>query len=331
MPSTPQRRCGADHPSFRLHSASLAAKPAVRPSRHWQQWLAAAALACLPLGAQAADDVLAADKPLSASAIQAIESEVGARIGVTVLDTADGTRFSWRGDERFPMSSTFKVLACGHLLSRVDEGQESLSRKVEIRPVDLVTYSPITEHHTRDGGLTLEALCHATITTSDNTAGNLILDALGGPAALTAYLRRLNDDSTRLDRRETALNEATPGDPRDTTTPHAMAATLQRLLVGDALSEPSRLALQGWMLANTTGDDKLRAALPDDWQIADKTGGGGYGTNNDVAILWPPLRAPLIVAVYLTESEADLAARNAAIADVGRLLVKEVLEGESSR
>lgn len=301
------------------------------PRRRSGGWLAAVALACLPLDAQGADDALATDKSLSTSAMQAIESEVGARIGVTVLDTADGTRFSWRGEERFPMSSTFKVLACGHLLSRVDEGQESLSRKVEIRPADLVTYSPITEHHIEDGGMTLEVLCHATITTSDNTAGNLILDALGGPAALTAYLRRLDDDITRLDRRETALNEATPGDPRDTTTPHAMAATLQRLLLGEVLSEPSRLTLQGWMLANTTGNDKLRAALPDDWQIADKTGGGGHGTNNDIAILWPPNHAPLIVVVYLTESEAGLAARNAAIADVGRLVVKEVQRGEVSR
>lgn len=157
MPSSPQRLCGADQLSSTLHFASPAMNPAVRPARRWQQWLTAVAFACLPLGAQAADDAPAADTALSASAIQAIESEVGARIGVTVLDTADGTRFSWRGDERFPMSSTFKVLACGHLLSRVDEGQESLSRKVEIHPADLVTYSPITEHHTQDGGLTLEA------------------------------------------------------------------------------------------------------------------------------------------------------------------------------
>ncbi|MGY3727069.1 MULTISPECIES: class A beta-lactamase [Cobetia] len=257
--------------------------------------------------------------------LQEIEQRVGARLGVTVLDTADGRRVSWRGDERFPMSSTFKVLACGNLLSRVDARQESLSRKVEIRPADLVSYSPVTERQVEGDGMTLAALCRATITTSDNTAGNLILDAIGGPVGLTNYLRTLKDDITRLDRRETALNEATPGDPRDTTTPDAMASTLQRLLLGEALSEASRLTLQGWMLANTTGSDKLRAALPDDWQIADKTGGGGHGTNNDIAIIWPPNHAPLIVAVYLTESEAERAVRDAAIADVGRLLVSEVL------
>uniref|UniRef100_UPI0031F666DA class A beta-lactamase n=1 Tax=Cobetia crustatorum TaxID=553385 RepID=UPI0031F666DA len=260
---------------------------------------------------------------LSQEALRAIEKKVDARIGVTVLDTADGSRFSYRGDERFPMSSTFKALACGSLLALVDDKQESLQRKVKIMPDDVVTYSPVTETQTEGDGMTLSELCSATITTSDNTAGNLILAALGGPQGLTGYLRSLGDEKTRLDRTETALNEATPGDVRDTTTPTAMVMTLEKLLLGDALSETSRLKLQGWLLANTTGDDKLRAALPADWQIGDKTGGGGYGTNNDIAIIWPPGNAPLIVAVYLTKSTASIAERNAAIADIGRLLVSQ--------
>lgn len=272
------------------------------------------------LSAHAIAEVPAA---LSQDSVRAIEQEVDARMGVAVLDTADGTRFTYRGDERFPMSSTFKVLACGSMLALVDAEQESLQRKVKIKPEAVVTYSPVTETQTEGDGLTLSELCNAAVTISDNTAGNLILDAVGGPAGLTAYLRSLGDDTTRLDRTETSLNEATPGDVRDTTTPNAMVTTLQKLLLGDALSEDSRIKLQSWLLANTTGEGKLRDALPAGWQIGDKTGGGGHGTNNDVAIIWPPGHAPLIVAVYLTESDASLAQRNAAIAGIGRLLVTQ--------
>lgn len=254
-----------------------------------------------------------------------IEERLGARIGVAVLDTQSGQRWEHRGDERFPMSSTFKTLACGAVLARVDTGEEALDRRIRFAAGDVVTYSPVTEHRVGGDGMTLAELCEATITTSDNTAGNLILETLGGPGGLTEFMRSLGDTTTRLDRWETELNEATPGDPRDTTTPVAMADSLHALLFEESLSPPSRDQLKAWLVANTTGDAKLRAGLPRDWRIGDKTGGGGHGTNNDVAVIWPPGREPVIVSVYLTESDASFDDRNAAIAEIGRL-VKEELE-----
>jgi beta-lactamase class A len=156
------------------------------------------------------------------------------------------------------------------------------------------------------------------MTTSDNTAGNLILSSLGGPSAVTAYAQSLGDPVTRLDRIETALNEATPGDPRDTTTPAAMAANLQSLVLGDGLSPRSRDHLSAWLVANKTGGAKLRTGLSKDWRVGDKTGGGGFGTTNDIALIWPPGRAPLVVCVYLTDTKAPAELRDQTIAAVAR-------------
>ncbi|HEY2256460.1 MAG TPA: class A beta-lactamase, partial [Variovorax sp.] len=186
---------------------------------------------------------------------------------------------------------------------------------------DLVTYSPVTKDHVGPVGLSVAEICEAAVTLSDNTAGNLLLASFGGPPALTAYARTLGDGLTRLDRIETALNEAAPGDPRDTTTPAAMLGDMQRLLAGDALSAESRRQLVGWLLASKTGAKRLRAGLPSDWQVGDKTGAGSNGTANDIAIAWPPGRAPILVAVYFTGSTISDDARSAAIAEAGRLIV----------
>lgn len=253
-----------------------------------------------------------------------LEERLDARIGVTVLDMQTGRRWEHRANERFPMTSTFKALACGAVLARVDAGQEALDRRIHFDASDLVTYSPVTQDRVGGDGMTLEALCEATVTTSDNTAGNLILESLGGPSGVTEFARSLGDSMTRLDRWETELNEATPGDPRDTTTPGAMADNLHALLFGERLSKQSRDQLTAWLVANTTGGAKLRAGLPTSWRIGDKTGGGENGTTNDVAVIWPPGREPLIVSVYLTETEASLEDRNAAIAKIGRA-IKEAL------
>lgn len=247
------------------------------------------------------------------------EGEVRGRLGVAIIDAAGETIWGWRANERFPMSSTFKAPACAAVLHRVDGGRENLERRVVIAQDDLVTYSPVTGKRV-GGDMSLSDICAAAMTLSDNTAGNIILRGLGGPEGLTAFARSLGDTETRLDRWETILNEATPGDPRDTTTPAAMARTLRRLALGDALSAPSRERLVGWMLANLTGDTKLRAGVPADWRVADKTGGGGHGTNNDIAILWPPGRPPLVIAVYLTGTDAPREERDAVIADIGRVL-----------
>ena len=275
--------------------------------------------------------VLAGLGPLSAVAapsddlsaeFQRLEAAIQGRLGVAVLDTATGSRFSQRGDERFPMCSTFKLLACGAVLARVDAGQEDLDRRIKFEASDLVTYSPVTKDRVGGEGMTLAEICKAGLTQSDNTAANLILSSLGGPPAVTAFARSLGDSVTRLDRIETALNEATPGDVRDTTTPDAMAANLRALVVEDRLTARSRDQLTQWLEANQTGAAKLRAGLPADWRVGDKTGGGDYGSTNDVAVIWPPRRKPLIVAVYLTQTKASFEDRNATIAGVGRAVEK---------
>lgn len=258
--------------------------------------------------------------PVLAEILQ-LESELDARIGISLLDTGNQEQLSWRGQERFPLSSTFKPLACAALLARVDEGLEQLQRRVFFDAADLVSYSPISEQFTGKAGMSLEDLCAATIAWSDNTAGNLVLEAIGGPAGLTAFLRELGDPLTRLDRWETELNEALPGDPRDSSTPDTMVRTLQKVLLQERLQADSRQQLESWLQDNQVGDALLRSAIPGNWQIADKTGAGGFGSRSITAIIRPPQRAPLIMAIYITETEADFDARNAAIARIGEALV----------
>lgn len=249
-----------------------------------------------------------------------LETSVGGRLGVAVLDTGSGRCTGYRLDERFPMCSTFKWLAAALVLQRVDAGIERLDRPVPVTKGDIVEYSPVTAAHV-GGSLTLADLCEATITLSDSAAANLILRTFGGPAAVTAYARAVGDQTTRLDRDEPALNESRPGDPRDTTTPAAMAATLHKVVLGDALSPASRRRLAGWMEATKTSSDRLRAHLPAGWRLGDKTGAGGNGTSNDVGVVWAPGRAPVVACVYLTEAAgATPAARNAVIAEAGRVI-----------
>ena len=252
--------------------------------------------------------------------IAELERTHGGRLGVAVLDVASGRRVERRAHERFPMCSTFKWLAAAFVLARVDRGEERLDRRVVFTKDDLVPYSPITGEHTGPPGMTLDALCHAAVTASDNTAGNLLLASFGGPPGLTAFARALGDEVTRLDRIEVELNEATPGDPRDTTTPAAMTENVRRLVLGDALSATSRANLTDWLVGNTTGDSRLRAGFPKGWRVGDKTGSGNHGVTNDVAVAWPPERQPIIVSAFYAESSADTAARNAVLAEVARIV-----------
>jgi len=281
-------------------------------------------LLAITLGIAPAVPLLAGPPPAAATQrLAALEARIGGRLGVAVLDTGTGRRLEYRGAERFPLCSTFKVLLAGAVLSRVDRGQERLDRPVSYGPAALLDYAPVTRARVAEGRLTVGELCAAAVEVSDNTAANLLLDTLGGPAALTAFARSLGDAETRLDRHEPDLNEALPGDPRDTTTPSAMTATLQTLLLGSALEPASRQRLEGWMVAATTGRNKLRAGLPAGWIAGDKTGSGARGTMNDVALVRPPGQAPLLVAAYLTGSQASGADREAVLAEVGRLVAAE--------
>ena len=247
-----------------------------------------------------------------------IEATSGGRLGVMVIDTATGASSGHRLDERFPMCSVFKWLAAAFVLHRVDAGEEQLTRRVRFGKDALVAYSPATEARVGGDGMSIGEMCEAAVTLSDNTAANLLLASFGGPAALTRHLRSLGDQVTRLDRNEPTLNQSVPGDPRDTTTPASMAGLLKRIVLGNALSDASRDQLTRWLLGNKTGAERLKAGLPADWRIGDKTGTGSRGSTNDVGIVWPPGRAPIIVCALLTQTTAPAEQRNAVIAAVGK-------------
>jgi len=249
-----------------------------------------------------------------------IERDSGGRLGVALRDTGSGEQAAFHGGDAFPMCSTFKLLAAAAVLRRVDQGGETLGRRVVYAPGDLVTYSPATEQHVKDG-MTLAELCDAAVTLSDNTAGNLLLASIGGPQGLTAFARSLGDAKTRLDRIEPQLNEAAPGDPRDTTTPLAMLENVHKLVLGDALSAASRRHLAGWLRASKTSAGRFQAGLPSSWRVGSKTGSGERGTTNEIGVAWPPAGAPLVFAIYLTNTTAPAARRNATLAAVGRALM----------
>lgn len=264
----------------------------------------------------------AAPRPFGSlpAAFAQLEKTNGGRLGVAVLDTETGERAGLRGDERFPMCSTFKFLLASAVLQRVDRHQETLDRALAIPPKPLLSNSPLTEPHA-GGTMTIAALCHAVLTQSDNTAANALLATIGGPAGITKFSRSIGDTVTRLDRTELALNEARAGDPRDTTSPIAMAADLKALLLGNVLSPDSRKQLTEWMEANITGLDRLRAKLPVGWRAADKTGSNGEHTTNDIAVLWPIGKPPIIVTAYITQCPGPESKRNDMLAEIGRLVM----------
>jgi beta-lactamase class A len=253
------------------------------------------------------------------AALSQLEQANGGRLGVAVLDTASGERSGHRADERFPMCSTFKFLLASAVLQRVDRHQETLHRAITIPPKPLLVNSPLTGPHA-GGTMTLGALCHAALTESDNTAANLLLDSIGGPANITGFSRSIGDTVTRLDRMETSLNESLAGDPRDTTSPRAIADDLKSVLLGSVLKPASRDQLTRWMKASLTGLERLRARLPRGWQAADKTGSNGQHTSNDIAVLWPAGKPPVVVAAYITQCTGPESKREAMLAEVGRLV-----------
>ena len=277
-------------------------------------------LAIVGLSAVLAGPLAAADDPVLAAVRQA-ETKLDARVGYAAVDLGTGQVQGYRGDERFPMLSTFKVLVCGAILARVDARKERLDRRVHYAQSDLVTYSPVTEKHVAQG-MTLSELCEAAITMSDNTAGNLLLNAVGGPEGLTAFLRASGDETSRLDRWETDLNSAIPDDPRDTTTPRAMVETLRRVLFQDVLTATSRQQLLTWMENDRVADALIRSVLPEGWYIADKTGAGERGSRAIVAAFGPDGKPDQIVAIYMTETKASIEERNGQIARIGAEIVK---------
>ncbi len=272
--------------------------------------LAAAALAVGPGHAGPAPAPALAALPRR---LAAIERATAGWLGVALRDARGTLLAAHRADERFPMCSTFKLLVAGAVLQRVDRGDLALDRPLPIRRADLLAHAPVTERHV-GGRLSVAELCQAAMIWSDNPAVNLLLPLVGGPPGVTAFVRGLGDTVTRNDRAEPEVNRHAPGDPRDTTSPAAMTATLRTLLLGEALRPASRQRLTDWMLDNRTGDACLRAGLPRGWRIGDKTGSDGRDTRNDIAVVWPPGgRAPLLLSAYLTGARVDSDARDAAL------------------
>lgn len=247
-----------------------------------------------------------------------LETNLGGRIGLFALDTGSGARVTSRSAERFAMCSTFKLVLVGAVLQRSAQSEELLGQRISFQESELVTHSPVTANHLGDG-MTVAELCAATLQYSDNTAANLLIGLVGGPAAVTDFARSIGDQEFRLDRLETALNSAIPGDPRDTTTPEAMGLTLQRLTVGEALGQPQRDQLCDWLRGNTTGDSRIRAGVADGWVVGDKTGSGSYGVANDIAVIWPPERAPIILTIYTSQQDPTAPPRSDIVAAATRI------------
>jgi beta-lactamase class A len=250
----------------------------------------------------------------------AIEKGIGGRLGVAALDSGTGRRLAYRADELFAMCSTFKFLLAACILSRVDAGSEQIMRSISYTRKDLLEYAPVTRAHVQEGAMTVGELCGAAIGVSDNTAANLLLAQVGGPIVLTRFIRSLGNQVTRLDRTEPELNSALPDDPRDTTSPAAMLGSMEKLLVGNALSAASQAQLTAWLEQSTTGKKLLRAGFPADWRAGDKTGTGERGAMGDIGIFWPPRKKPILVAAYLMGGSASAEQREQAIAAVGRVV-----------
>ncbi|MFD6280751.1 class A beta-lactamase [Streptomyces sp. NPDC060209] len=249
-------------------------------------------------------------------AFQELERKFDARLGVYAVDTGSGLSVTHRPDERFAYASTCKALLAGALLDA--HTLQRLGRRVRYGPGDLVANSPITEQHV-DTGLTLRELCDAAVRYSDNTAANLLFHQLGGPRGLQDALAALGDRITRCDRYETDLSEASPGDPRDTSTPRALAVDLRAYVLGNALGADKRAVLTDWLKRNTTGDALIRAGAPAGWVVGDKTGTGGYGTRNDIAVVWPPDSAPITIAVLSRRDVQGAEPQDALVAQAARV------------
>lgn len=224
----------------------------------------------------------------------ALEKQFDARLGVWALDTANSWRVEHRADERFAFCSTHKAFSAAAVLKHNDIA--ALEKVVPYGAADIARFSPITAQHV-GSGMTLRALCDAAVRFSDNTAANLLFRELGGPPELQSYLRSLRDTVTNVSRTEPALSTAIPGDVRDTTTPRAWGADLQQVCLGDALPSAKRAILVDWLVRNVTGGRLIRAATPKGWKVGDKTGNGGYGARNDIAVLWPPGADPIVLVV----------------------------------
>ncbi len=258
------------------------------------------------------------------TAFNALERQLGGRIGVVAIDTGSGKRIAHRPNETFPMCSSFKMVLAAALLHKELASPGLMQKQIPVTQGDMLHHAPMSSKHV-GGTMSVDALCDAIVRYSDNPAANLLLKEIGGPTGLTAYARSIGDTAFRSDRFETTLNSAIPGDLRDTTTPEAMANTVRSLMLGNALPPKQQGMLKDWMLRNTTGDAKIRAGVPAQWQVAEKTGScGSYGASNDIGVLYPPGRAPIVLAIYTTRLKQNDEGSNETIAAVAKLVAEKL-------
>ncbi|MGH9644819.1 MAG: class A beta-lactamase [Terriglobales bacterium] len=252
-------------------------------------------------------------------ALAAYERETGGRIGLYAENRTTGAKIAWRGDERFVMCSTFKASLAAFVLARIDGGQDQPQHMIPYSADDIPDwYAPVAKKNLAKGGMSVVDMCEAAVEYSDNTCANLLLARVGGPSALTAFWRSTGDTVTRLDHNEPLLNRSPPGDPRDTTTPIAMAGTLRRLVLGNVLAPGSRERLTGWMVNCKTGDNRLRGGLPRSWRIGDKTGSNGNDAAGDIAVVWPKSDAPVLICAYTQGGSPTAPRLEAVFAEIGR-------------
>ncbi|MBD2812432.1 class A beta-lactamase [Xenorhabdus sp. Vera] len=252
-----------------------------------------------------------------------LEKNASGRLGVVLIDTADHSTITYRAEERFPLCSTSKVMAAAAILKESETDSRLLNQRIHYQQSDLVEYSPITEKHLKKG-MTLGELSAATLQYSDNAAMNLLLKQLGGPDEVTKFARVIGDKYFRLDRKEPELNAVVPDDERDTSTPQAMADSLYHLALGNTLATTQREQLVEWLKGNTTGNTSIRAGLPENWIVGDKTGRCNYGSTNDIAVIWPDTkRAPLVLVTYFTQPDNEIArARPDVLAAAARIVTQ---------
>jgi beta-lactamase class A len=243
-----------------------------------------------------ASPALAQRAPISA--FTDYERDSGGHIGVYAKNLKTGALLSWRAHERFLMCSSFKASLAASVLGRVDRGQARMDELIAYGPADLMEWAPVAKQNLEKGAMSVGDMCAAAVELSDNTCANALLARFGGPPALTAFWRFIGDTVSRLDHNEPELNRTPPGDPRDTTTPAAMSGNLHKLILGTALSPASREHLTNWMLGCKTGDNRLRAGLPKDWRVGDKTGNNGKDAAIDIAVTWSTRGEPVVVCAY---------------------------------
>ncbi|HEY0412487.1 MAG TPA: class A beta-lactamase [Allosphingosinicella sp.] len=256
--------------------------------------------------------------------IEAIRATLGpgARLGVAAIDTSSGRELRFDADLRYAMASTFKLPLAALVLTLADRGELSMAEELPFGPGDPLPNSPTVEAALDLGRLPIMRLCAGIIEVSDNSAANILLRRIGGPEALTRFIRARGDPVTRLDRYELELNSNLPHDLRDTTSPAAMAGLARTLVLGDVLGEQSRTHLSTWLKKSVPGLDRLKAGLPVPWLVGHKTGTGANGAYNDVAIAWRSGRAPIAIACYQSGGDAEPPARAAAHASVARLIAE---------